>query len=66
MSCSTQQALVAVNVEAASSSVVQYDGMAVRRLGHVISSWQSNGSIIRHDAKLPDDTLSPADNAESA
>ena len=40
--------------------------MAAWRLDHVTNSCSIAGSIIRHDAKLPDDTLSHADNAESA
>ena len=40
--------------------------MAAWRLGHVTNSCSIAGSIIRHDAKLPDDTLSHADNAEGA
>ena len=39
--------------------------MAVWRLGHVTNSCSIAGSIIIRDAKLPDDTLRHADNAES-
>ena len=46
-------------------SVAQDVVMAVRRLSHVADSCSIAGSSIRHDAKLPDDTLSHADNAES-
>ena len=39
--------------------------MAAWRLDHVTNSCRTDGSIIGRDAKLPDDTLSHADNAES-
>ena len=62
----TQQSLVAVtSLRRHARSVAHSDGMAVRRLGHVTRSCESNVSIIRRDAKLSHATLSHADNAES-
>ena len=46
-------------------SVAQYVVMAVWQLDHGTNSCRSAGSIIGRDAKLPDATLSHADNAES-
>ena len=67
MSCTTQQALVAVIVEATCklSCSGQHVVMAVWRLDHVTDSGSSVGSTVRHDAMLTADSLSHAGNAES-